>query len=82
MNKRLNKCGEELGELLEFQNISISDYAKRIETTPKYLIDIIEGRVALSLNMISNIAFVSEIPASYIFNIEEKYKIDKNIISF
>ena len=79
INKRLNKFGEELGELLEFQNISISDYAERIGTTPKNLIDIIEGRVALSLNMICNIAFVSEIPASYIFNIEEKYKIDKNI---
>ena len=79
MNKRLNRFGEELGELLEFQNISIVDYADRIDTTPKNLIDIIEGRVALSFNMICNIAFVSEIPADYIFRVEESFKIDNNI---
>ena len=79
MNKRLNDFGSELGELLEFQNISINEYAERIGTTPKNLIDIIEGRVALSFNMICNIAFISEIPVNYIFNVEENFRIDKNI---
>ena len=56
MNKdRKNIFGEELGELLEAWNISINDYAERIDTTPKNLIDIINGNVALSQNMIYNI---------------------------
>lgn len=79
MNKRLNEFGKELGELLEFQKISINDYAERIGTTPKNLIDIIEGRVALSFNMICNIAFISEIPVNYIFNVEESFRVDNNI---
>ena len=55
MSNRLNKFGEELGELLEYQNISINEYAERIGTTPKNLIDIIDGKVSLSFNMICNI---------------------------
>ena len=79
MNKRLNKFGEELGELLEFQNISINEYADRIGTTSKNLIDIISGRVSLSFNIICNISFISDIPVDYIINVEESYKIDKYI---
>ena len=79
MNKKLNKFGEELGELLEFQNIGINEYAERIGTTPKNLIDIIEGRVALSFNMICNISFISDIPVDYICNVEEGFKIDNRI---
>ena len=60
MSKRLNKFGEELGELLEFQNISIQEYAERIGTTSKNLIDIINGKVSLSFNLICNISFISE----------------------
>ena len=82
MNDRLNAFGEQLGELLEFQNININDYADRIGTTPKNLIDIIDGRVALSFNMICNIAFISEISADYIFNVEESFKVDSAINTF
>ena len=79
MSKRLNKFGKELGRFLDFYNISINDFAERIDTTPKNLIDIIEGRVALSFNMICNIAFVSEISSDYIFTVEENFRIDNNI---
>jgi len=79
MTNRLNKFGKELGELLEFQNISINDYADRIGTTSKNLIDIIDGRVSLSFNMICNISFISDIPVSYITNTEENFKLDNNI---
>ena len=79
MNKRLNKFGKELGRFLEFYNININDFAERIGTTSKNLIDIIEGRVALSFNMICNIAFISEISADYIFAVEESFRIDNNI---
>lgn len=82
MNKRLNRFGKELGRFLEYFNININDFAERIDTTPKNLIDIIEGRVALSFNMICNIAFISEIPANYIFNVEESFKVDNNIDNF
>ena len=79
MNKRLNAFGEELGELLEFQKISIVEYAERIGTSPKNLIDVINGDVSLSFNMMCNIAFISEIPLNYIYNVEESFKIDNNI---
>lgn len=82
MSKRLNKFGEELGELLEFQNISIQEYAERIGTTPKNLIDIINGKVSLSFNLICNISFISDIPVNYITNVEESFKIDNNIKAF
>ena len=82
MSKRLNDFGKELGRFLDYYNISINDFANRIDTTPKNLIDIIEGRVALSFNMICNIAFVSEISADYIFNVEESFKIDNNIDNY
>ena len=78
-NDRLNMFGMELGELLEFQNISINDYAERIGTTSKNLIDIIDGKVPLSFNMICNIAFISDYPVSYIVNVEESFKIKKGI---
>ena len=82
MSERLNKFGEELGELLDFQNISIQEYSERIGTTPKNLIDIISGKVSLSFNLICNISFVSDIPVNYISNVEENFKIDKKIIRF
>lgn len=79
MSNRLNEFGKELGELLEYQNISINDYAYRIGITPKNLIEIINGKVPLSFNTICNIAFISDVPVSYICNVEENYKIDRNI---
>ena len=82
MSKRLNKFGEELGELLDFQNISIQEYAERIGTTPKNLIDIINGKVSLSFNLICNISFISDIPVNYITNVEESFKIDNSIKEF
>ena len=81
-NERLNKFGKELGELLEFQNISINDYAERIGTTSKNLIDIIEGRVSLSQPIIYNISFISDIPTSYILNVEQSYSINKKIDNY
>ena len=35
MSKRLNEFGKELGRFLDFYNISINDFADRIDTTPK-----------------------------------------------
>ena len=82
MNNRLNKFGQELGEFLEYKNISINDFADRIGTTPKNLIDILDGRVSLSFNMICNISFISEIPVNYILNVEKNYKIESYINNF
>lgn len=79
MNNRLNKFGIELGRFLEYFNISIKEFAERIDTTPKNLIDIIEGRISLSFNMICNISFISEISVDYIINVEESFKIDNYI---
>ena len=77
-----NKFGKELGEYLEYAKISNKDFAERIGTTPKNLIDIIAGNISLSQNMIYNISFVTNIPVNYIENVESNYKLDKSIDSF
>ena len=80
--ERKNYFGINLERLLKYQNISINDYAERIGTTAKNLIDIIEGRTPLSFNMICNIAFVSEISVDYIYDVEESFKVEKRINKF
>ena len=78
----MNKFGRELGEFLEFKNISIKEFADRINTTSKNLIDIIKGNVELSQNMIYNISFITGIPVSYIENTEQNYKMNKVIQNY
>jgi HTH-type transcriptional regulator/antitoxin HigA len=78
----MNKFGIELGEYLNFNHISIKEFAERIGTTPKNLIAIINGKVSLSSEMIYNIAFITNIPVSYIENVEKNYKLDKTIDKF
>lgn len=75
----MNKFGKQLDEFLKFKNISNKEFAERINTTPKNLIDIIKGDIELSQNMIYNISFVTEIPVSYIENVEHNFKMDKII---
>ena len=75
----MNKFGMQLGDFLAYKNISINEFADRINTTPKNLIDIIKGKIELSQNMIYNIAFVTNIPISYIENVEANFKLDKLI---
>ena len=78
----LNKFGKQLGEFLECKNISIKEFAERIGTTSKNLIDIINGDITLSQNIIYNISFVTSIPVSYIENVERTFKMDKEIKEF
>ena len=78
----MNKFGKQLEEFLKFKNISNKEFAERINTTPKNLIDIIKGDIELSQNMIYNISFVTEIPVSYIENVERNFKMDKVINEF
>ena len=78
----MNKFGKELGEFLDFNNMSIKEFAERIDTTSKNLIDIIKGNVELSQNMINNIAFITDIPVSYIENVESNFKLDKRLDKF
>ena len=78
----MNKFGKELKKYLEFYNISQKEFADRINTTPKNLIDILNGKIELTQNMIYNISFVTNIPASYIFNVENNFKLDNNIKKF
>ena len=76
----MNKFGKELGEFLECKNISIKEFADRINTTSKNLIDIIKGNIELSQNMIYNISFITDIPVNYIENVEKKSKIAEDYI--
>lgn len=75
----MNKFGSILKEFLDYENISIKEFASRIDTTPKNLIDILNGNIEISQNMIYNISFVTEIPVSYIENVENNFKLDKKI---
>src|SRR5574344_2309966 len=78
----MNKFGKELEDYLIFNNISLKEFADRIGTTSKNLIDIINGKISLSTNMIYNISFVTNIPVSYIENVESNYKLDQEIFKF
>lgn len=75
----MNKFGSVLKDFLEFENINIKEFASRIDTTPKNLIDIIKGNIEISQNMIYNISFVTGIPVSYIESVENNFKLDKRI---
>lgn len=75
----MNKFGGILKEFLDYENISIKEFASRIDTTSKNLIDILNGNIEISQNMIYNISFVTEIPVSYIENVENNFKLDKKI---
>ncbi len=75
----MNKFGKELGKFLDFNNISIKEFAERIDTTPKNVNDIIKGNIELSNKMVYNISFVTNIPTSYIENVENNFKLDKKI---
>ena len=48
----MNEFGKELKKYLEHFNISQKEFADRINTTPKNLIDIINGKIELTQNMI------------------------------
>lgn len=79
---RKNKFGELLGKYLDFYNISINEFAERVDSTPKNIIDIIDGRISLSQNMIYNISFVTDISVSYIENVEGSFEMDNKIDDF
>ena len=74
-----NLFGSYLKEFLEFNNISINEFAERIGTSSKNLIDILNGKISLSQNMIYNISFVTDIPVSMIENLELSFRLEKNI---
>ena len=78
----MNRFGKELGEYLNFNNISDKEFAERIGTTPKNLNDIINGKIALSTNMIYNISFITSIPVNYIESVEANFKMDQTISKF
>ena len=80
--ERQNHFGIYLKDYLDYYNISITDFAERIGTTSKSLIDIIDGRISISQNMIYNIAFISDISVSFIENLESSLIIDKKISNF
>ena len=75
----MNKFGSILKEFLNYENISIKEFASRIDTSPKNLIDILNGNIEISQNMIYNISFITGIPVSYIENVENNFRLDKKI---
>lgn len=78
----MNKFGKELGEYIEFLNMSRKEFAARISTSQKNLIDIINGDVELSQDMIYKISLVTDIPVNYIENVEKNFKLNKLIDLF
>lgn len=78
----MNKFGKYLKEYLDFCNISEKEFAYRIGTTPKNLSEILSGEIKLSSNIIYNISFITDIPVSFIENMERNYLLEKNIEKF
>ena len=78
----MNKFGKELGNYIEFLNMSKKEFASRISTSQKNLIDIIKGDVELSQDMIYKISLVTDIPITYIENVEKNFKLNNMIDSF
>lgn len=78
----MNKFGAELREYLDFYNISINEFASRMDITPKNLIDILNGKIELTFNMIFKISIASGIDRIYIENVEEGFKLQKTIDNY
>lgn len=78
----MNKFGEQLRKFLEVNNISVNEFAERIDTTPKTLIDILKGSIPISQNMIYNISFITGISVNYIENVENSFYRRKKIDEF
>ena len=76
---RKNEFGIELRDYIEFNHMSNNEFAERIGTTPKNLIDILDGNVSISQNMIYNISFITGISVDYIERVEREFSIDKRI---
>lgn len=76
------RFAEVLKDYLEDQNISNKEFATRIGITPKHLIDILNGEVSLSPNIIVAISIVTSIPTDYILKMEENYIIEEYINTF
>ncbi|MCM1053135.1 MAG: hypothetical protein NC483_04095 [Ruminococcus sp.] len=68
-----------LKDYLDFYHITNNEFARRIDITPKNLIDILAGKIDLSSKVIENISFVTNIPIEYISKIESNYKLEKTI---
>lgn len=74
--------GPTLKEYLEFYHISQKEFAERLNITPKHLIDIINGNINLSSELIVAIALVTDIPVDYILNMEKSKIIDQEIDNY
>lgn len=79
---RKNKFGEILEKYLDYYNISVNDFADRVGSTSKNIIDIIDGNITLSQNMIYNIAFITDISVEYIENVERNFEFENKINTF
>ncbi len=68
-----------LKDYLELNNITNKDFAVRLGLTQKHLIDILSGKEDLSSNTISKISMITDIPESFIYEIESNYKMECDI---
>ncbi len=68
-----------LSDYLDYNNITVKDFANRIDISQKHLIDILSGKREISSNVIDKISFVTNIPADYIYKVEANYKLEKSI---
>ncbi len=71
-----------LQDYLEVNNITNKEFSKRINITPKHLIDILNGDKPLTGKVIENISIVTKIPVEYIFKVEMNYKFEKKICDY
>lgn len=71
-----------LNDYLNYNNISIKEFANRIGITPKHLIDILSGSSELTLPIIESISMVTGISDSYIIKMEDNAKKEEEIFKY
>lgn len=79
---RKNEFGIFLRDYIDYYNMNNNEFAERIGTTPKNLIDILNGNISISQNMIYNISFITGISVSFIEKIEKSFSVEKEINSY
>lgn len=72
----MHSFGSYLKDYLEYENISQTEFSKRLGISQKHMNEILNGNKGITLEMAGNIERLTNIPSNFIIAIETK----KNLI--
>ena len=73
--------GKYLKEYLEFNNISQTEFANRLDISQKHMNEILNGKADITLEMAASIERLTDIPISFIINSENRKLITKYLLN-